>query len=89
LTQGAFLASSGREVVCGAPTYAGTEAKIQCVSLRATPDGARGEGELARVTFKAERAGTFRVEFLKVLLTNITGSSLFVSQTVDGEVSVQ
>jgi hypothetical protein len=88
--KGEFLGSTGREVVCNPDPQAGV-VRMTCVTLRATPAGVDGGGELATVLFKAKGSGTTDINLGRVKLiavdenateipvTTVTSTSLKVT----------
>ena len=82
-----FLGSSGRELLCPAPTIDSASVLYNCVTLRPTPGGVDGSGTLAVVTLHSKGKGTTDLTLSHVKLTHPEGDEL-PSTTSDGRLSV-
>lgn len=88
-TAGELLGSTGREVYCSEPDYGKDSVFLQCVTLGVQPRGASGEGELAKVTFKADERATYDIEIAHIAMTNRDGSDLFIAHVAPGRARVE
>jgi hypothetical protein len=74
--RGDFLGSTGREVVCNDPLSDVGSVRIECVTLRPTPEGASGSGTLSTVLLKAKGSGDvqFTLDRIKLIAADETGT---------------
>jgi len=75
VTNGAFLGSTGRSVVC-LPTLGADRVTIACSTLGTTPAGPSGNGFLGLVTLHADAIGISDLTLENVVLTNITSAEI-------------
>lgn len=82
-----FLGSSGRETFCNEPTIEDSAVRLECVSLRATPEGPDGGGTIAVVKLEPVAEGTTQLALSRVRIVRPEGSEIQV-QTEDAELKV-
>lgn len=73
VSEGPFLASTGREVLCRDPEIGDGAAGLVCVTLGAEPAGPDGSGVMATVTFTALASGDTDLELEDVKLVEPAG----------------
>ena len=83
-----FLGSTGREVVCDDPEVQAGVIHVVCVSLRPTPEGVDGSGDVVTITFDPKGAGDTQLELSRVTLSTIDGTAIPDVQTSGAEVKV-
>jgi hypothetical protein len=86
---GAMLRGTGREVHCPEPAIWDLYARSWCFSIGSAPAGASGEGELALVTLRPERAGEFRIKLASAELVSTDNKPIAVRATMGGRVSAR
>ena len=87
VSNGPFLQSSGRNVICFPPTEAPGSVAYACVTTGPTPPGPSGAGILATVSFTALAEGTTNLSFRDTVLFNVVASRI-PSTTHDGVITV-
>ena len=73
--RGDFLASTGREPLCDEATIDPTAVRLQCVTLRPTPEGPDGTGVLATVVFEPVDEGTSTLRFSRAQMARATAGA--------------
>ena len=87
VSNGPFLGSTGRTVSCLDPTLGVGSVHFVCTTLGPVPGGASGSGVLATVRFLALAEGSSPLDLQNVVLTDITGGSIPVTEQ-DGTATV-
>jgi len=75
-----FLGSSGREVVCN-PVHDVGVVRVVCTTLRTSPAGVDGSGELATVMFKAVGSGSTDISLGHVKLIAVSETAAEIPVT--------
>ena len=87
-TDGGFLGSTGRTVLCPVPVITSGSISFACASVGTSPPGPSAPGLLATLTFTADLAGSSTLHFAKATLSDPLANPIPVTP-LDGSVIIQ
>lgn len=79
-SNGPFLGSTGRTVMCNGPTPGVGSVHLVCSTLGALPAGPTGSGVLATVRFLALAEGSSPLDLQDVILANVSGRAIPITE---------